>query len=178
MNEQDGPCNAVPGAVLDTNTVLDMLLFDDPAARPLRAALQVRRLRWLGCERMADELRGVLQRPRMGRWAPGAATAAVLAFADAHMQRCPPPPEGVAPRCRDAADQVFIDLAWSARATWLLTRDKALLALARQARAQGLWVGTPAAWSALWLERSAGAIGPMAPAIDPGPATAAARLSA
>lgn len=149
MNEQDGQDHVGRGAVLDTNTVLDMLLFDDPAARPLRAALEARRLQWLGCDRMLDELRGVLLRPRMGRWAPAAAARAVLDFAGAHMRLHPLPSCAGAPVCRDPADQVFIDLAWSCGAKWLLTRDKALLRLAHKAGARGLWVGTPSGWSAL-----------------------------
>ena len=36
------------------------------------------------------------------------------------------------PRCRDADDQKFLDLAWSANAAWLVTKDKALLELARR----------------------------------------------
>jgi predicted nucleic acid-binding protein len=36
------------------------------------------------------------------------------------------------PRCEDADDQKFIELAWHARASHLLTRDKALLKLARR----------------------------------------------
>lgn len=149
MNEQDARWSGLPEAVLDTNTVLDMLLFDDPPARPLRVAIGDGQLRWLGTARMRDELQGVLLRPRMGRWAPGAAAQAVLDFADAHMQRLPPPDGTDAPRCRDTADQVFIDLAWHSRAKWLLTRDKALLALARPSRARGLAVCTPAAWATL-----------------------------
>jgi predicted nucleic acid-binding protein len=46
-------------------------------------------------------------------------------------------------RCRDADDQVFIDLALVHRARWLLTRDKALLALARRARPLGTEILRP-----------------------------------
>ncbi len=165
MNEQDGPDSGIASAVLDTNTVLDMLVFDDPAARPLRAAVTAGRLCWLGTARMHDELLGVLRRPHMGRWAVEPMAPAVQAFAAAHMRLQPPAAAGTAPRCRDAADQIFIDLAWAASAKWLLTRDKALLALARTSRARGLVVCTPAAWAALTLA-AAGPAGatPLAPA--------------
>jgi predicted nucleic acid-binding protein len=36
------------------------------------------------------------------------------------------------PRCEDPDDQKFLELAWHARASHLVTRDKALLKLARQ----------------------------------------------
>ena len=49
-------------------------------------------------------------------------------------------------RCADPDDQPFIDLALAAGANWLLTRDKALLALARPSLARGLVVTTPRRW--------------------------------
>ena len=36
------------------------------------------------------------------------------------------------PQCEDPDDQKFLELAWHARASHLVTRDKALLKLARQ----------------------------------------------
>ena len=46
-------------------------------------------------------------------------------------------------QCRDPDDQMFIDLALAQRARWLLTRDRALLALARPAAAYGLEIAAP-----------------------------------
>ena len=40
---------------------------------------------------------------------------------------------------------MFVDLAYSAHADWLITRDKALLKLARRARTAGLAIVEPAA---------------------------------
>ena len=157
MNGQDTPRSTPPSAVLDTNTVLDMLLFEDPAAAALAQAVQAHQVRWIGTARMRDELAGVLQRPRMGRWTPPERAAAILAFADQCMVVVPAPAATDAPRCRDAADQIFIDLAWADRTEWLLTRDKALLKLARVARARAVQVCSPAAWSAAWMARSTGA---------------------
>ena len=51
-------------------------------------------------------------------------------------------------RCRDPDDQMFIDLALSARAQWLVTRDRALLVLARRARLRGVTVIRPVDWPA------------------------------
>lgn len=147
MIEQGSTLSAVPELVLDTNTVLDLWLFADPAARLLEAALTEGRVRWIATERMRDELQGVLRRPRMGRWQPPALAGHTLAGAERWMTLRPAPVDPGAPRCRDAADQPFIDLAWASRAKWLLTRDKALLKLARAASTRGIWIGPPVAWS-------------------------------
>ena len=62
---------------------------------------------------------------------------------------CSPPPANT-PRllCADADDQVFLDLALAERAGWLITRDKALLALRARARRHGLAIGAPEQWMA------------------------------
>ena len=49
-------------------------------------------------------------------------------------------------RCTDADDQMFIDLAVSHRARWLLSRDRAVLKLARRAAKQGVLIMPPEAW--------------------------------
>ena len=51
-------------------------------------------------------------------------------------------------RCTDGDDQKFIDLALGHGARWLLSRDRAVLKLARRARPLGLSVLTPETWSA------------------------------
>ena len=48
-------------------------------------------------------------------------------------------------RCTDPDDQKFIDLALGHRARWLVTRDRAVLKLARRARTLGLNIVTPEA---------------------------------
>jgi predicted nucleic acid-binding protein len=50
-------------------------------------------------------------------------------------------------RCTDPDDQVFIDLALACKARWLLSKDRALLKLARRARALGLSIQPPASWA-------------------------------
>jgi len=130
----------VPLAVLDTNVLLDLWVFDDPAVRPLRAAIEAGSLRALRSADCDAEFREVLQRGQF--CLDEAARAQVLD----RWARCSEPIGEVraAPFvCADPDDQKFLDAAFSAGADWLLTRDKALLALARRAEAAGLRIAKP-----------------------------------
>ena len=50
-------------------------------------------------------------------------------------------------RCTDRDDQKFIDLALHSRACWLLSHDKAVLRLPKQARRLGLTILPPVRWT-------------------------------
>ena len=134
-------------AVLDTNVVLDWLVFRAPRAAPLAAALLSRQLRWLACASMRRELAHMLGHPTLARWAhaPDAALACFDALAEVQPE---PPPTAPALRCSDADDQVFVDLALAHGARWLLTHDRALLKLARRAALRGLVIAPPQRWQA------------------------------
>lgn len=130
---------AAPRAVIDTNVLLDCWVFDDPATRPLWLAIEAGRL---ACLRSADteaELADVLRRPLFApRLAARGADVAVLL---ARWQAVAQPVARVfaAPwGCTDPHDQKFLDLAASARADLLVSKDKALLKLARRARRERL----------------------------------------
>jgi uncharacterized protein len=134
-------------AVLDTNVVLDWLVFRDPRVSALSAAVSAGRLRWLSCSAMRAELVHMLASARLARWSPDA--AAVLAAHDRLALACATP-SGLSlarPRCSDADDQVFVDLALAEGARWLLTHDRALLRLARRAARHGLGIVTPRRWA-------------------------------
>jgi putative PIN family toxin of toxin-antitoxin system len=136
------------GAVLDTNVVLDWLVFDDARVAPLVRAVTAGDLVWHATLGMRDELVRVLRRPVLQRWRPD--LGRVLCTYDAHVRPWvgPTPAAASTPRCRDADDQMFMDLAVAAGARWLVSHDRALLALAGRARALGLAVVTPGAWAA------------------------------
>ena len=137
-----------PAAVLDTNVLLDWLVFGNPAVLPLAAALQAGRLRWMATEAMREEMGCVLQRGIGGRWAVD--DAAWRVAWGRHAELVPAPVAALhVPRCSDPDDQKFIDLALGLPARWLLTRDRALLKLARPARRFGVEVLTPERWAAL-----------------------------
>ncbi len=115
--------------VLDTNIVLDLLVFSDPATAPLHDLLAKGTLRWLATPDMRAELARVLHYPQI---APrlercGLTTQAVLAQFDAgaHIAKPAPP---VAAVCLDPDDQPFVDLA-AAHSAILLSKDRAVLQL-------------------------------------------------
>ena len=136
-----GLAEAPATAVLDTNVVLDWLLFGEPAVAPLAAAIEAGSLRWLACAYMREEFESVLGRTSLARWQPD--TATLLARFDRHARLLPAPPTDPLLRCADADDQVFVDLSRAHHARWLITRDGALLALARRAAPLGLAIVAP-----------------------------------
>lgn len=137
--------------VIDTNVVLDLFVFDDPAVAPLRAALVEGRLDWIASQAMRDELRRVLDYPHLARRLGDTGSAAVLADFDRHTRRVEPADK--APfTCRDPDDQRFIDLAVAHDAA-LLSKDAHVLALARRLARIGVRVSR--AWAPQAEEASA-----------------------
>jgi predicted nucleic acid-binding protein len=136
-----------PAIVLDTNVVLDWLVFNDPRSASVVAAIVKRQVRWIAMRAMRDELAAVLQRGLAA--ARRADVSAVLDAWDAHAEPCDAPPHCGGPiqlRCSDPDDQMFLDLAHAAGARWLLSRDRAVLRLTRRAAAIGLVIAKPEDW--------------------------------
>ncbi|HEU5295095.1 MAG TPA: PIN domain-containing protein [Burkholderiaceae bacterium] len=131
--------------MLDTNIVLDWLVFGDASSRAVGAAIAAGRLTWLSTPRTLAELRAVLARPLAARWEATREHALTIDVATMALV-CPEPATGKRLVCRDAADQVFIDLAGAHSPAVLLTRDRALLALRRRAVALGVDIATAASW--------------------------------
>ena len=132
--------------VLDTNTVLDWLVFRDTLACGLGAAIISGHLRWLASPHMLAELRAVLSRPLAPRWDDAREHALTIEVSQ-WIAMCAEPTIVSHPLvCRDPDDQVFIDLAREHSPAVLLTRDRALLALRRRAAAFGVVIATAAAW--------------------------------
>jgi len=136
--------SAVPGVVLDTNAVLDWLVFRDPGMQVWVEAIELGRLRWLACAAMRDELERTLGYAQLARWQPQ--TEPVLATFDHRSVGCAAPDTLGTPGlvCSDRDDQVFLDLGLAQKARWLVTHDRALLRLARAAQRHGLRVVRPA----------------------------------
>ena len=127
--------------VLDTNIVLDLWLYQDPATPNLLAALENKTVQWLATSVMRDELERVLAYTHIvSRLAFSQRTAEqILAQFDAHAQRMP-----VAPKCqfvcKDGDDQKFIDLA-AQHQTQLISKDKAVLTMRNRMARLGVVVG-------------------------------------
>jgi putative PIN family toxin of toxin-antitoxin system len=117
--------------VLDTNVALDLLVFDDPSARPLAAQLERGLLRWIATQAMRDEFERVLAYEHIAArmQARSLVASAVLAHFDRHAQLVDAA-EQAQLTCSDPDDQKFIDLAVAHRCM-LLSKDAAVLAMAR-----------------------------------------------
>ena len=126
--------------MLDTNVVLDLLVFNDPATALVRELINAKTLRWIATAAMRDELARVLEYPKIAPRVAfyGLSADSVLAAFDAQVQIVP-----VAVRipatCRDADDQPFLDLA-AAHSALLLSKDQAVLALRKRLLAYGAQV--------------------------------------
>lgn len=135
--------------VLDTNVVLAALLYRDASCAKLTDQLAAGRLHWIASAAMRAELAHVLSRPAFDELRPSAHELW------SQWDNWCTPVEAAEPiidgapgmRCTDPDDQIFIDLALSRGAHWLLSRDVAVLKLAKRARAYGLQILTPAAWT-------------------------------
>ncbi len=135
-----------PGVVLDTNVVLEWLLFRDTGMAALGAAIDRGSLRWLVCARMREEFERALSYSALAKWQPD--SERLLSQFDHVAQLKPAPPTLLALRCTDPDDQVFIDFAVAEGARWLVTHDRALLKLSRRASLRGVQIAKPAAWQA------------------------------
>ena len=124
--------------VLDTNIVLDLFVFKDPATMPLRQLLDAKAIRWIATTAMRGELERVLSYPHItSRLAFHQLTpSAVLAQFDHYAQIEPAAPRASA-ICKDPDDQRFIDLAVARRAT-LLSKDNAVICMSKRLLALGV----------------------------------------
>ena len=130
----------VEPVVLDTNIVLDVFVFSDVAAIPLRQALAAGTLDWLATQAMRDELARVLAYPkivtRLNFYKLNA--EGVLAAFD-QQARLVDVPAKCSLNCSDPDDQKFIDLAVSHHAL-LLSKDRAVLSMVKRLLGQGIQV--------------------------------------
>ena len=132
---------AVEPIVIDTNIILDLFVFGDPATVPLRQQLDAGELGWVATQPMRDELERVLAYPqivpRMDFY--GRSAAEVLGHFDRLVRRVEVAPKTTA-TCKDADDQKFIDLA-VAHGARLLSKDRAVLCMKKRLLALGVLAG-------------------------------------
>ncbi len=133
--------------VLDTNVVLDLLVFDDAGARPLADAVRAGTVRWLATAAMREELARVLAYPKLAprvQFRRGGSEPVLEEF-DRHATIVPDAPKAPL-TCGDADDQKFIDLAVAHRCP-LLSKDWEVLRMKKrlaqlQVTTSDCWIGT------------------------------------
>lgn len=139
--------------VLDTNVVLDLLHFNDPAVEPIREALRSGRAACFSNAACREEMAHVLSYPQFK--IDNDEARRILDEYAALVQFCNDSASGTLPQCRDPDDQKFLELAQAARANLLVTKDKALLVLAKKCGRLGFRIATPAGAAALLAEGQA-----------------------
>lgn len=142
------PTPSTPLLVLDTNVVLDWVAFGDARVQPMVDAIESASLRLATSGVCLQELRRALGYAQVKLDAAAQALAFGRYAAHARVFEIPAPVEAMdLPLCEDPDDQKFLELAWLARASHLVTRDKALLKLARRVAQAGRFaVLAPEAW--------------------------------
>ena len=145
--------------VLDTNIWIDWFIFDDPIVAALKTAHRNGSIEIVVDEACLQEFDRVLVYPEFAL--TGSQRSAFLAEVGRRTTRhetCVAAPANALPRCNDPDDQKFLELAQDAKVDWLVTRDKALLRLARKRLIvlAGFSIGTPDHWA-----KSATAIEPV-----------------
>ena len=141
------PTNSAPARiVIDTNVCLDLFVFHDPRWADLLAALESGAVEAVTRADCRDEYNIVLHYSHL----PLDEASRPLAAArfDALIKVVAPAECGIRlPVCTDKDDQKFLEVARDAGAEVLITKDKALLKLARRLAKAGMFkVVVPEAW--------------------------------
>lgn len=129
----DDACRNRFRLVLDTNTVLALWMFRDPALDTLRTWIETGLCQLHTRADALDELRCVLAYRHFGL-APNDQERIYVEYCQRSDQLSPQRTEAFPvledlPKCSDKDDQKFLEIAILSEATHLLTRDKALLKL-------------------------------------------------
>ncbi|MGS0740539.1 putative toxin-antitoxin system toxin component, PIN family [Glaciimonas sp. GG7] len=137
--------------VIDTNVCLDLFVFRDPRWAVLMTALQSGAIEAVTRADCRTEWQRVLHYSHLPisdetRPAINAEFDALIKILDP--ATLSPRTDVRLPICSDADDQKFLELALGADASTLITKDKALLKLARKTAKIGIFnIVSPQAWS-------------------------------
>ena len=126
-----------PRLVLDTNVILDLLVFQDPAAEVIQTVLDAKLVDAVRTEASMLELMDVIQRPNfklskeqqqiiLKQWESSSRLLKNSAIEPAPFT------------CRDLDDQVFINMAYSIRPALVLSKDLRVLELGTIAQRHGV----------------------------------------
>lgn len=134
--------------VLDTNVWLDWLVFADPGIKPLQAVVAAGDAEIVINADCEAELVRVLGYP-LQKWTLDAGhQATCIAEYRTVVRRVETPCAIALPDCADPDDQKFLELATAAGAHYLLSKDRALLALARRHPPLPFHIVTPGEFTA------------------------------
>jgi putative PIN family toxin of toxin-antitoxin system len=123
--------------ILDTNIWLDWLVFGDPSIAPIKAAVAAKRAEVFidaACEAELERALGydVGRKFTLDAADQGERLAECRRVARRIDSPAPEAERARLPACRDPDDQKFLEAALASRAEFLLTKDRALLDLARR----------------------------------------------
>ena len=125
--------------IFDTNVLLDLFVFNDFRAIHLKQALLDQKIDALASPTTLEEFADVISRPLFAldadaqkiifqQWKSHART-----LEDHSLARAPW-------ECRDSDDQIFLDLAFTAKPCTLITKDNEVLKLASKAAPAGVLI--------------------------------------
>ncbi len=126
-----------PHLVLDTNVILDLLVFKDPSTEPIRLLLDAQQVDAVRTPASMAELIDVIGRPAFKLSQEEQETireaweSSSRLLEDAAIEPAPF-------TCRDPDDQVFINMAYSIRPAFLLSKDLRVLELQAIAKRHGI----------------------------------------
>jgi len=126
-------------AVFDTNVLLDLFVFNDFRAIHLKQALLDKKIDAIATPRTLEEFADVLSRPLFSlttvdqekilqQW-----TSLARILDDKNIIQSPW-------KCQDPDDQVFLDLAYTARPCTLISKDNEVLKFANTALTDGVLI--------------------------------------
>lgn len=125
--------------VLDTNILLDILVFEDPSTIELKQALLSRRLAAWTRKEILEEFQEVIARP-LFKLDPPTQENLIRKAQELHhhidSSELPPAPF----KCEDQDDQVFLDLALKLAPCLLISKDNAVLKLKSKAHSYGVFI--------------------------------------
>ncbi|MBC3830482.1 putative toxin-antitoxin system toxin component, PIN family [Undibacterium amnicola] len=125
--------------VLDTNVCLDLFVFKDPRWQQILEGLQNKELNAITREDCRDEWLAVLNYPHLPVNDENRERI-VSSFDEYILLEKNPTKEIKLPACSDKDDQKFLETSRDAEAKVLVTKDKALLKLARKIQNMNLFI--------------------------------------
>ncbi len=136
--------------VLDTNVCLDLFVFRDPCIKNFHDAIKDNTFHVITREDCREEWLRVLDYPKLNLNEHEKERSKIEFDRFIHLVKPEKRDTHLLPLCTDKDDRKFMELAFDARAAGLITKDKALLKLARKNIRNGFFrIITPELWKQL-----------------------------